>query len=586
MGKTSAEDVMRYGVVLLIGAGIGLLGAVGQAAEGLSLDGTRLNGEVKLGPDGRLRLVSDQRTVRLEDLARVRFAGSPPVSVRAALLHRITLANDQHLTGELLGLDARVLRLRSGWGKELTIPRGAIVAVGHPPGWITTVAEEFEQEPKAWKLSGGAALRDGHATSGKRSLCLSAAGQSAEYIPPASLEAGKVGIFFHDPGESAGARWLVETEFDDPKKQQTVRILVAGDASSYRADIPGTTASDHVPRKPGWHSLAVEFRPGSLIVSIDDLVLWPPAKADALKRPVGPLRRFRLTCAGVPGGGAVRGAVCFDDFSLAVPVSALRQRLQDAGQDEIVLRSGDQLFGHVPRADRHTLDIQGRFGARTLPWGEVRDIYLRRDPSPPQTTEGEHVRLWLRSGVGDGLDEIEGVVRIFDHRRLSVHHPVLGDLEIDPAQLAQLHWLFQGRRIEVDNGFHHLGRKLVPLLPAPRPEGLQLRRTFQLGEPVPSEARLVVGVLQLKGPGDGPDVARSLERGGLRTEVVLNGRVVDYLNRHGERSSSEPRRLSMPLPRQLLHTGENELILRQTEDRQTGRYEDCGIVSLAVEIPR
>jgi hypothetical protein len=585
MGKTFAEDLMRCGVVLLIGAGIGLLGAVGQAADGLSLDGTRLSGEVKLGPDGRLRLVSEQHAVRLEDLARVRFPGSSAGPVRAAMLHRVALADDQHLTGELLSLDAKILRLRSGWGKELTIPRDAIVAVGHPRGWVTTVAEEFEQEPKAWKLTGAAALSDGRATSGKRSLCLSAAGQSAEFTPPAPLEAGKAGIFFHDPGESAGARWLVETEFDGPKQPQTVRTLVAGDADSYRADIPGAMASDQIPRKPGWHFLAVEFRPGSLVVSIDDLVLWPPAKADGLKGPAGSLRTFRLTCTAIPGGGAVQGAVCFDDFNLAVPVSALRQRLQDAGQDEIVLRSGDQLFGRVPRADRHTLDVQGRFGARTLPWSEVRDIYLRREPSPPRTTEGEHVRLWLRSGAG-GLDEIDGVVRIFDARRLSVHHSILGDLEIDPARLTQLRWLFQGRRIEVDNGFHHLGRKLVPRLPAPRPEGLQLRRTFRLSEPVPSEARLVVGVLQMKGPGDGPDVARSLDRGGLRTEVVLNGRVVDYLNRHGERSSSEPRRLSVPLPRQVLHAGENELILRQTEDRQTGQVADCGINGVAVELPQ
>ncbi len=251
-----------------------------------------------------------------------------------------------------------------------------------------------------------------------------------------------------------------------------------------------------------------------------------------------------------------------------------------------MLRCGDQLFGQVPHADRQTLDVKGRFGARTLPWGDVRDIYLRREPIPPQTTEGEHVRLWLRSGVAGELDEIDGVVRIFAARRLSVHHPVLGDLELDPARLAQLRWFFQGRRIEVDNGVHHLGRKLVPTLPAPQPAGLQLRRTFRLGEPMPSEARLVVNVLQLKGPGDGPETARSLERGGLRTEVVLNGRVVDYLNRHGERSSAELRRLSVPLPGRLLRAGENELILRQTEDRQTGRYEDCGITGLVVEIPR
>jgi hypothetical protein len=256
----------------------------------------------------------------------------------------------------------------------------------------------------------------------------------------------------------------------------------------------------------------------------------------------------------------------------------------DPEQDEIWLGSGDQVFGTILAADRRQIDLRGRFGQRSFAWSEVRGIYFRRPMLPPRTTEGDHVRIGVRSGLGTEDDLLEGTVQALDTRRLVLRHAVLGEVAIDRARLAWLTWLYYGQRMELDNGLHHLGRQPVAGLPA-RPEGLSLQRTFALTA-VPDEANLVIEVVYLQGPGAGPALAEALPRGGLRTEVLVNGRVLDYLNRHVERSVRTPSRLRLPLPRLFLRTGTNDVEVRQTPDPETGRYENCGVSALAIEIPQ
>jgi hypothetical protein len=336
-----------------------------------------------------------------------------------------------------------------------------------------------------------------------------------------------------------------------------------------------------VARQPGWHRLTVQFTTGSLRVTVDDAVVWFTLR----QGPGGALRKIRLACVDGQTPKARRGQVLFDDFSLARAVDEVRHPADDPSQDEVWLLSGDQLFGQLVQADRRTIAWRTQASQHTLAWGDVRGLFLRRETSPPQTTDGEHVRVWLRSGIGQEIDLLEGVLRTLDNRRFTLQHAVLGKLEIDRARLHQLRWLFHGQRIELDNDCHHLGSrdKIVPSLYPPRAEGLSLRRTFR-PEAVPREARLVVQVVQLKGPKDG--MAKALERGEPLTEVVVNGQRVDYLNRYVDRPLAEPCRLTLSLPREVLRTGENVVEIRQTPERDTERYDHCGIYGLAVEIPR
>jgi hypothetical protein len=195
------------------------------------------------------------------------------------------------------------------------------------------------------------------------------------------------------------------------------------------------------------------------------------------------------------------------------------------------------------------------------------------------------VQVWLRTGAGSEPDRIAGAVRGWDAKHLTLRHPVLGDLTIARARLRRLRWLFHGERIALDATAHHLGPKgrLAAGLFPPRAEGMSKEWSFRL-ETLPQEARLRLQVVQLKGPDDG--IARSLKRDELQMQVVVNGNVVDYLNRHVRRASRQPRPLTVLLPRRFLRAGKNTLALRQTAEAATGHCESCGVSGLVIEVPR
>lgn len=564
---------MRALLALTVGAG--MLLALAAADEAVAPDGDRHAGELRW-QDGRLLFRAKDRTAPLTDFRRVRLPSKEGPPLCAGVVHQFLLCGGQQVTGELLGLDADAVKLRTAWSdRPLTVPRARVRAITQPPGFLTYFDDDFEDGLKDWKLTGKPGPSDREHTSGKQSLLLDAAGQVAEYVLPEEMKAGRAGINFLDSAARDAGRWAVEADLGDGRP---VRVTVAGDAPNYTASVPGADEPENkVPRAAGWHRLALEFDAKSLSVLVDQHVLWTG-------RGRGPLRKVRLTCDALPSRAAVAGKVWFDDFSLARPLEALPRPAGEVGRDELWLRDGDQLFGVALRADRRAVEFQGRFGKRSVPWGEVRGLYLKRATPPPRATEGEHVRLQLDAGTGAAADEIEGVVRKLDDRRLTLQH-VGGETDISRERLRQVQGTLHGRRVELDNDLHHLGRDTIAAFPLPRPDGLNMHAKFTLAA-VPAEAFLVVEVSHLQGPGDGREVAAVLERGGLRTEVRVNDTEVDYLNRHGGRASPEPRSLRLRVPKQALRAGENVLEVRLTPDGDTGQYADGMIHAIALEIPR
>jgi hypothetical protein len=543
------------------------------------LDGTRLPGTLELTA-GRLLFRTPGRALNLEQVDSVRSHAATPPS-HALRPRHVELWEGQWLAGDFTALDERQLVLSSPWAGRLTIPRAAVTALTHLPGFVPYFADDFESGLRAWKCTGGAALAGDRHVSGRSSLRLDAPGQAAGYDLAGALLAGRVGVSVYDAAEPGGLPWAVQAEFQGADGGQAVRVVAPAAGRPYQVDVPGLAGEDAVlSRKPGWHFVSVEFTASSLVVAVDDLVLW----SNLLRGPGGPLKRVRLAIP--PMATAAHGSpVWFDDFRVDRAVEDRPHPAGDLEQDEVWLLSGDQVFGHVLRADPSQVTLEGRFGRRSFAWTDVRGIYFREQPPPPATTDGEHVRVWLRSGVGSEEDCLEGLVTALDGRRLRLRHRVLGELDVERARLVRLRRLFAGRRVEIDNGPHHLGRRVVPALHVPRPEGLTLRRTFRL-DAVPARARLAVTVTRLAGRADNRDVAAALERGGLCTEVWVNGRLLDYLNRHGQRASDAPRRLLLPLPAAFLRAGDNELEVRLTPDPETGDYADCGLSGLAVEVPR
>src|SRR5262249_26959890 len=152
----------------------GLLPAARLRADELILQGgKRLPGTLELDGKGRLRFAPTGQAVpsSLTGLD-IRLTPASLPTRLAATAHRVILPHDQHLTGELLHLNEKELTLRTAWSDRLSIPRSAVVAVTHLPGWVTFLDEDFEGDLKAWKLTGSPTRSDREQTSGKRSLLL------------------------------------------------------------------------------------------------------------------------------------------------------------------------------------------------------------------------------------------------------------------------------------------------------------------------------------------------------------------------------------------------------------------------------
>ena len=567
--------------------------AAEEPARAVLRDGRPVAGHLARRADGTFAFRSGKYLFPLNDVASVRFPPRDPVVPPGLALHCVTLEGGETVRGELRGLDAERLRLRPAWGPELSLPRAAVARLDCAGDLVPVVLDDFERDRTLWKRNDPPPRREeGTAASGRFGLAFGAAGQVAEHRLAAPLAAGRVQVSFHVPAVAAGRRCWCELEFAGRGGGEpgVVRVEVAGPGRSYAVEAPRRDpsgppdrgAADYrgvLPRSQGWHRLAVEFGPSELVAEIDGYVLLSREGAG----PGAPLRSVRLASGPATGGEDPGGKVHFDDFVLARREEPLPLGIpfSNRAQDEVVLEPGDQLFGRLAAVSPEGLTLAARFGRRDLAWGEVRSVTFARGPVPLRPTEGQHVRLRLRAGGGE-TDELEGVMLRLDADELALSHALFGELALPAEHAEELRPLFHGRREWLDTEAHHLGRELEPRFVRPRPEGLSLRRTFRLAE-VPRRAWLVARVAHLPGPEDGAAVAAALKAGALRTEVRLNGRAVDYLNRFVDRMSETPAEVRVPLPADQLRAGENVLELRQTADPAAGRVAECEVLGLRLE---
>jgi hypothetical protein len=534
--------------------------ALAVRADEITLtDGRRLAGSVALNESGRLQFSADRAALAGDRVQHVRFGPATPPPFRAGVTHLIRLPGEQRLSGELLGLGEKELLLRTPWRDRLAVPRGALVGVTTLPGKLILCDEDFEDGLKAWKTVGAPRLTDKSHTSGASGLLLDAAGQSAAYALSSPPGAGGVAVNFQVPDGAAGARWQLEAEFHTADGPKVLRVTLADEAGDYAVESPAPRdEGGRVPREAGWHRLAIEFGPETLLVTVDDAVLWYSRR----KGPGGPLSEVRLVCTATKG--TVRGAVAFDEFTVSRTTEVLERPAETSSRDEVWLASGDQLFGRLTRLDRRGLEVEGRFGRRALTWAEARGAFPAPATLPPETTEGAQVRVWLRPAAGSEPDELEGVLRALDERRLTLRHPALGELAIDRARLLRLKPLFHGRRIELDNGTRHLGEKgrLAPGVQPAKAEGPAVEYRFRL-DARPASARLALTLRPIDG----------------RAEVVVNGHVVDDLGRYAGGQAKAALRVAVPLPGDDLKAGENVVELRSR-----GRG-SCLVSGIILEVP-
>ena len=79
--------------------------------------------------------------------------------------------------------------------------------------------------------------------------------------------------------------------------------------------------------------------------------------------------------------------------------------------------------------------------------------------------------------------------------------------------------------------------------------------------------------------------AESLVRKGeLRTNVLVNGKSIDYLNRHVTSKNESPERIRLAIPEGLLRQGKNQIRIEQVaEANNPTSLDDLGVLGIALE---
>jgi hypothetical protein len=360
-------------------------------------------------------------------------AAPPPFRVGAG--HVVHLRTGERLTGELVSLDADVLRLRTPWSDKVDLPRTVVASVTQVPGLLTLLDDDFRDGAKRWTVTGKPAVTG--------SVVLGEPGQALTHLLLKPLSAGRVGVNFEGRDQPSGVRWLFEAEFQGDKAPSRVRVIVGGPGDAYAVETDGFEGiSRRVARSEGPHRLTVRFGPHSLAVLCDDDVLWHNLERGT----AGPLRQVRIACVEGEKRAGPKGSVVWTEFAIAATVDGPQHPPGDPEQDEVWLADGDQLFGQVLRADRRTVDLKGRFGERSLAWPGVRGCFFRKAETPPRPVEGERVRVLLFAPFGGEPDVIEGVVKRRDDKTLTLTHAVLGETVIERAWIKDVRkcgWSFQ-----------------------------------------------------------------------------------------------------------------------------------------------
>ncbi len=554
----------------------------GQATYG------RVTGDAKTG--FRFAPIGGEPVVSLESAGVVTFDGPGADASSGYPPMRVLLGLDQQISGRLGSVDEHSVRLEDGpGGQPVVVARGGAVALAQRPGEILVLQEGFETlDSKHWKHVGEPQVVDQPRIAGSKSLALPSGGSAVTYTLAEPIASGRLEVAFHDSGQVVtGQQWFVELLFRRAGGDEWVRAVLDWGEESLAVQSSGgrSLAVQRLARKPGWHRLRVRFGVETeLAVDGDELAHG--------RGPSGPLIEVRLANRTTGNAEPPKGvAVNFDDLRLvrlAEPVEGLEVAPRT---DDVRLVDGDQVFGLLKAADADAVNLRVDGQDISLPWTEVASLCFRRNPQQARAIDGLLVRVEWRSAPGKDprdLDQVEGALLAVTDTAFTVATPYSGDLTIPRERLRKIKILGRGRRIVLDSTSHHLGnndttREPVAIDP-PLPDGGTLSLAFKLDRVPEGAASLVLDVVQVEGEANSLKFAREIANGELRTNVKLNDKPVDYLNRHITTKNETPERIRLSIPAGLLRPGENRLQLDQIPMlSKPEELDDIGILGIALE---
>ena len=512
---------------------------------------------------------------------------------------RVDLGLGQRISGRLGRSDEGVIRLEDGpGGARVEVRRGGAIGLAQRPGEALVLRDGLEAlDPGRWATIGEPELVANPRLEGSKALALPARGAAVTLQVADPVGSGRFEVAFHDPGGTApGHQWFVDLLFRGADRPESIRMVLDAGLENLGVQSSGGPALSVqlLARKPGWHRLSVRFGPETE-VAVDGNELAHG------RGPVGPLVEVRLAHrAAAVGAEPVADSgltIGFDDLRLARVAEPVGNLEIAPRVDDVRLIDGDQVFGRFLGADADAVRLEANGRVVPLAWTEVAAVQFRREPTTGRPVAGLLVRAEWRPGSATDprdLDAVEGALLAATDAALTIATPYAGDLPIPRDRLTQLKVLGRGTRILVDPFAHHLGNNIsvdaYPLDP-PLHEGGTLERTFTLDavpDPAGAAPSVALDVVQVIGEAvvGGLDNFPALVRAGqLRTNLLVNGIKVDYLNRHVTDQNETPARIRVPIPAGVLRPGTNTIRLEQVGGMVTNpdELDDLGILGIAIE---
>lgn len=268
---------------------------------------------------------------------------------------------------------------------------------------------------------------------------------------------------------------------------------------------------------------------------------------------------------------------------------------QNYGQSRMMDYNGGSYYGNLQEFTSHRIALWvGEKSYTGCPWHTLARYF---PPLPPVRVASRELgmdRVELKPPVdhlwSDG-DVYIGEIVSEDLREIVLQHTELGQLAFPQEQVFLHIRQPEQRRMLLSVQPLHLGDSVQFNFNRPRPEDGPVILKFEWKDSDRKLAVLKVQVsdVQPSGPG-APDITPHLQEvraGQLQTRVQLNGKPVDNLNRHlnYEDGPQGTQWVRIPLPRDLLRSGENEIQFTQTPLATNRReFDDCQIHRVELEL--
>lgn len=515
----------------------------------------------------------------------------PPVpsSVSVPPLFRVDLGQTARISGTLKSLTEQKVVLSVPWQSEaVEALRPGVQSVVQRFGEARALVDAFETlDPSVWTIAGKPRLLAEAAEAGALLLPLEGASIERRFDEP--IAAGRIDLTFLDDGKvRPGRRWMFVLTFRGPSGPVEARVLLGWEEESLAVESPEgpALAVQRLARSEGWRRLTIRFGAERAEIAVDGKELAHG------RGPSGPLESIRIATAsgkeeektGDAQGGTIGEIQVFRFTPTPTSLEVAPSR------DEARLVVGDQLFGAIRRGDRDRVEMTVDDQPIAPRWEDLAGLYFERTPAPGAPIRGVLARVQWRSGDDDparAADFAEGAVEAFSDASITLATPYLGTLTIPRDRLTRIRVLDPGLRLMIDPTAHHLGDEISvtpPLLDPPMPEGGELERSIRLPEVPEGPAFLVLDVVQVVGEAPGLPFSEFIRRDELKTYVEVNGKRIDYLNRHIHDANETPARIRIPIPNGSLVAGDNKFRIVQTGiETNPHWYDDLGILGIALE---